>query len=171
MKFTTTILPLFCLTLVSARSAWLGGSSNDQLHLADDDFNVPGKNPLQFCSDPTEDLLTIENVDLDPNPPEVGQNLTIVAKGTLNEDIEKGAKVHLQVKYGLITLINQEADLCDQVKNVDLECPLEKGPMELTKVVSLPNQIPTGKYTVLADVYTVDKKKITCLTATVWFHH
>jgi hypothetical protein len=50
--------------------------------------------------------------------------------------------VHLQVKYGLIRIINQEADLCDNLKNVDLECPLKKGPMELTKDVDLPKEIP-----------------------------
>lgn len=48
----------------------------------------------------------------------------------------------LQVKYGLIRLINQEADLCDELTNVDLECPLEKGEMTLTKQVDLPAQIP-----------------------------
>jgi hypothetical protein len=127
-----------------------------------------------------------------------GKTLTITASGTLEEDVEEGAKVHLQVKFGLITLINQEADLCDQVKNVDLSCPLKKGDMTLTKEVDLPAQIPPvctrffglgartraqdcfygvstdkrwqGKYTVLADVYTKDGDKITCLTATVWFH-
>lgn len=50
--------------------------------------------------------------------------------------------MHLQVKYGLIRIINQEADLCDNLKNVDLECPLKKGPMELTKDVDLPKEIP-----------------------------
>jgi hypothetical protein len=78
--------------------------------------------------------------------------------------------VHLSVKYGLITIIRQTADLCDTVKNVDLECPIKKGEMSLTKDVDLPKQIPPGKYTVLADVVTKDDKKITCLTATVEFH-
>ena len=78
--------------------------------------------------------------------------------------------MHLQVKYGLITIIRQDADLCSQVKNVDLECPLKKGELALTKDVELPKQIPPGKYTVLADVTTKDDKKITCLTATVEFH-
>lgn len=76
----------------------------------------------------------------------------------------------MQIKYGLITIIKQTADLCEAVKNVDLECPLEKGPLKLTKEVALPSQIPPGKYTVLADVYTKDNAKITCLTATVEFH-
>ena len=99
-----------------------------------------------------------------------GQALSITARGDLSQDVEDGAKVHLQVKYGLITIIRQTADLCDQVKNVDLECPIKKGETSLTKDVELPKQIPPGKYTVLADVMTKDEKKITCLTATVEFH-
>lgn len=47
----------------------------------------------------------------------------------------------LQVKYGVITLIKQTVDLCEQVKNVDLECPLE-GEMKFVKEVELPREIP-----------------------------
>lgn len=71
-----------------------------------------------------------------------GKTLSISAKGNLTEKVEEGAKVHLQVKYGLITLINQEADLCEQVGQVDLKCPLDKGELKLTKDVELPNEIP-----------------------------
>ena len=99
-----------------------------------------------------------------------GESLSISAKGTLNEDVEEGAKIHLQVKYGLITLINQEAELCDYVKEVDLSCPLKKGDLVLTKSVNIPKQVPSGKYTVLADVFTKDSDKITCLNAVVTFH-
>jgi hypothetical protein len=56
--------------------------------------------------------------------------------------VDKGAKVALTVKWGLITLISQEVDLCDQIKNVDLECPLNKGEMTLKKEVQLPKAIP-----------------------------
>jgi hypothetical protein len=50
--------------------------------------------------------------------------------------------MHLQVKYGLITLINQEADGCDTIGKADLECPLDKGEMTLTKDVDIPREIP-----------------------------
>ncbi|KAM0718857.1 hypothetical protein Q7P37_005929 [Cladosporium fusiforme] len=136
----------------------------------DDSLSVPGDNPLQHCANPKDDILTIESVDLSPNPPKAGTTLSITAKGDLAEDVEEGAKVHLQVKYGLITIIKQEADLCNTVKEVDLECPIKKGETALTKKVELPKQIPPGKYTVLADVISKDDKKITCLTATVEFH-
>ncbi|PBP16729.1 putative Phosphatidylglycerol/phosphatidylinositol transfer protein [Diplocarpon rosae] len=131
---------------------------------------VPGDNPLMFCqSDHSSDILTLEEVNLSPNPPEAGKTLSIEAKGTLLEDVEDGAKVILQVKYGIIGLVKTEADLCEQVENVDMECPIKKGPITLTKDVELPSQIPDGRYTVFADAYTKDGEHITCLKAAVQF--
>ena len=75
----------------------------------------------------------------------------------------------MQVKYGLITLIKQEADRCDQIGNVDLSCPLKEGKMKLQKSVQIPAQVPKGKYTVMADVYTEDKEEVTCLESVVYF--
>jgi hypothetical protein len=104
--------------------------------------------------------------------------------------VEEGAYVVLQVKYGLIRLINTKADLCENIQNVDLECPIKKGKTTIKKDADLPAEIPPvsisawqrmlpkkphayifikGKYTVLADVYTKDDAHITCLTATVVF--
>lgn len=106
----------------------------------------------------------------------------------MKERIEEGAYVLLTVKYGLIRLISTKADLCKEIGNVDLECPLEAGEMEIQKSVDLPAEIPPvrapvrlsstsiqllirsqGKYTVLADVFTADDVQVTCLTATVAF--
>ena len=103
------------------------------------------------------------------------------------EDVGPGAYVVLQVKYGLIRLVNTEADLCEQVANVDLKCPIKKGKTVITKDVELPKEIPPvsfllpisrtltnmcqGTYTVFADAYTArpESKKIICLEATVTF--
>jgi len=166
MQLTTLLLAALSAISVQASPSWVGG---DQVTIQDE-FKVPGDNPLYFCGDPKDDLVKIDSVDLDPNPPTAGSKLSIKASGTVNETIEKGFKMHLQVKYGLITLINQEADGCDTIGKADLKCPLKKGDMSMTKDVDLPAQIPPGTYTVLADVYTEDKKKITCLTAKITFH-
>lgn len=48
----------------------------------------------------------------------------------------------LQVKYGLIRLVNTEADLCEQVSNVELDCPIQKGNTTIVKDVELPKEIP-----------------------------
>lgn len=76
-----------------------------------------------------------------------GQTLKIKAEGVLHERVEKGAYVLLEVKYGLITLLRQRPDLCDQIVNVNLECPLEEGPLVLTREVDLPAQIPPVRWT------------------------
>jgi hypothetical protein len=98
-----------------------------------------------------------------------GEELVIKAVGYASKDIEDGAYVLLTVKYGLIRLISTTADLCEQIKNVDLECPIKKGDISITKSVDLPAEIPPGKYTVLADVFTKDDEPVTCLQATVVF--
>jgi len=41
--------------------------------------------------------------------------------------------------------------------------------MEIEKEVNIPRQVPPGKYTVLADVKTVDKRAITCMESTIVF--
>merc|ERR1712169_131802 len=74
--------------------------------IANDDNKIPGDSPLQFCpGDHSKDLVTIESVDLSPNPPKAGNELVIKAKGTIKETIEEGAYVLLTGKYGLIRLI------------------------------------------------------------------
>ncbi|KEY82116.1 peroxisomal 3 ketoacyl coA thiolase Kat1 [Aspergillus fumigatus] len=166
MKLISTAATLFvCLAPLSASARSISFFDSTQAPIQLETFPVKGDNPLVYCSDPSGNILQIESVDLVPNPPLPGQTLSINASGNLKERVEEGAYVALEVKYGLITLIKQTADLCEQIKNVDLECPLEKGEMTLTKQVDLPSHIPPGKYNVHADVYTKDGKKITCLDA------
>ena len=122
---------------------------------------VPGDNPLTYCKkDHDDDILVLDHVNLSPNPPTAyiqpsrsrippkanivnsGSTLSIEAVGTLLEDVEDGAYVILQVKYGLIRLVNTQALLCEQVSNVDLECPIKKGKTTITKDVEIPKEIP-----------------------------
>ncbi|KAK3113296.1 Phosphatidylglycerol/phosphatidylinositol transfer protein [Teratosphaeriaceae sp. CCFEE 6253] len=170
MKLFAVAATALLTTTAAARSSIFGSSGPAISPNADGSLSVPGDNPLQHCADPKDDVLTIDAVDLSPNPPKAGQTLSITASGKLHKDVEAGAKIHLQVKYGLITIIRQEADLCDTVAKVDLECPLHKDKeTKLAKDVDLPKEIPPGKYTVVADVLSKDGDKITCLTATVEF--
>ncbi|KAF2725753.1 hypothetical protein K431DRAFT_280469 [Polychaeton citri CBS 116435] len=165
MRFPITAALVGLVTSSTALSFFQG----NQISVLEEGLDIPGENPLKHCENPEHDILDLKKVDLDPNPPAAGKTLKITASGYLSEDVEDGATVHLQVKYGLITIIRQNADLCETVKNVDLECPIKKGDITLTKEVDLPKEIPPGKYTVLADVFTKDEEKITCLTATVEF--
>jgi len=130
---------------------------------------VPGESPLCHCKEAPDDILTIDKVDLIPNPPVPGQPLTIKASGTLHDVVTKGAQVEVTVKYGLITLIKRIVDLCDHVDEVDLECPIDAGKLTLTKVVDIPKQVPPGKYNVAANAYLVDGRPLTCLVGQIFF--
>jgi hypothetical protein len=62
-----------------------------------------------------------------------GKTLTVEASGTLLKDVEAGAKLYLTVKYNSVIILKEEADLCDQLPNVDLSRPLEKGCFSVAK--------------------------------------
>jgi hypothetical protein len=152
-----------------------------------DSTKVPGKSPVEICSlSPSDDLVNIMYINLTPNSPLAGQNLTIEAMGYLKTHVEEGAYANFEVKYGFIKLLSGTADLCEKAAEVDLECPLEKGQVKVQKVVALPSQIPPvipllakyfgirltfvkGKYQVTANIFTAKDELITCLTATVFF--
>ncbi|KAI0876881.1 phosphatidylinositol transfer protein [Hypoxylon argillaceum] len=160
-----------CVTALSASNlvsagSWFGGNDAS----VKDSEKVPGDSPLQLCDkDHGLDTVHIKQVDLLPNPPEAGSDLVIHATGTVFEPIEEGAYVQLVVKYGLIRIVSTKASLCDQVENVDLKCPIEKGVLSIIKSVEIPKEVPPGTYNVFADVYNADDTPITCLQATVTF--
>lgn len=134
-----------------------------------DEKPVPGNSPIIQCDALTKQVLTLQKVVIDPDTPTRGQNLTFVASGFLKEDIVEGAYVDVDVRYGFIRLIHQTFDLCEEVQNVDMECPINKGQQLISKLVEIPNEVPPGKYIVNARAYTVNDELITCLSATVEF--
>ncbi|GFP53532.1 hypothetical protein ACSS6W_001077 [Trichoderma asperelloides] len=167
MRFSTAVA---CLSACLAAPATALAIWGDSAHAFDSNLKVPGENPIEFCNaDRDDNLIVIDKVDLAPNPPKAGKPLLITASGEVKQTVETGAYVKLVVKYGLIQLLSTTADLCEQLDNVDLSCPLEPGNMTITKSVDLPTAIPPGTYSVLADVYSNDDLPITCLKATVNF--
>jgi len=171
MKPSICLLPFALSSLVAA---WVKVGGQDvfggQEVIGGSTLAVPGANPLEFCdSDISKYLLTVEHVNLIPNPPVAGETLSIDAAGNFSVVVEKGAYVDLVVKFQkFIQILKRTEDLCAQMENVDEECPLE-GKIQVIKDVDLPRQIPPGEYTVTADVYTKDKQRLTCIKATVRF--
>lgn len=66
MKVATILLAASSAASVSAVSLFSTGGDQAVIN---EDFKVPGDNPLYFCADPKDYLLDLENVDLSPNPP------------------------------------------------------------------------------------------------------
>ncbi|KAI1315291.1 Phosphatidylglycerol/phosphatidylinositol transfer protein [Mortierella claussenii] len=138
-------------------------------------FNfAPAPATIEECGDLT-DLLKIEYVNLTPNPPLRGQELSVDAKGYLSEDIVEGAKIDIVVKVGLIKLLVNTYDFCEESVKIDKPCPILAGEQSLQHTVELPKEIPPGKYTVNIKVRNpaVDEetpgKQVTCLIAKAQF--
>ena len=68
LALTLSLLPLYTSAVAASKS--FSFFSHDQQTLGGDDLSVPGDNPLDFCADPADYILIIDNVDLDPNPPQ-----------------------------------------------------------------------------------------------------
>lgn len=158
----------FALLLTSCLAV-VPGYHHDALPGTPDRRPIPGDSPIVQCDVKDKQLLDLKRVVISPNPPERGQNLTITAEGTLAKDIVDGAYVDVDVRYGFIKLVSDTFDLCKESTKVDLECPIKKGSQTLTKEVAIPNEVPPGKYLVVARAYTKDDEFITCLTAEVEF--
>lgn len=67
MQITTLTTAFLIATAVSARSTFF--ASSPAIAPYEDSFEVPGENPLRHCEDPKDDILDLQSVDLDPNPP------------------------------------------------------------------------------------------------------
>lgn len=67
MKVSAVLLAASSAASVSAAATWTMGGNQVVIN---EDWKVPGDNPLYFCADPKDYILDIENVDLDPNPPQ-----------------------------------------------------------------------------------------------------
>ncbi|KAK5998314.1 Phosphatidylglycerol/phosphatidylinositol transfer protein [Cladobotryum mycophilum] len=166
MRFTTTLAYLSACLAVPATARSIFSPSV----FPGEDHKIPGESPLYLCDgDHSDDLVQITKVDISPNPPKPGQDLVITATGTVSNTIQDGAYAQVTVKLGLIRLLSQTFDLCQQVGNIDLKCPLEAGNLTVSHTVTLPREIPPAKFNVVADVYTTDDAPITCLTANVDF--
>lgn len=133
---------------------------------------IPGGSPICQCDASEKQMLEISNVDLFPNPPVRGQNLTISALGNLHDTVEEGAYVDVEVRLGYIKLLTQTYDLCETLEENDVDgltCPLTAGLYSVVKEVEIPAEVPPGKYVVVARAYNVDDELITCLTGDITF--
>ncbi|TIA91255.1 hypothetical protein E3P99_01180 [Wallemia hederae] len=119
------------------------------LYLGDDaakDVDVLSKWSWNDCGG-DDDALKLTKLDVSPDPPQSGRNLTIDAAGVVNRYIGEGAYADVAVKLGYITLYSTRYDLCKEAHDADaqIQCPVEKGERAIKQNVELPSHIPPGE--------------------------
>ncbi|KAG6027772.1 hypothetical protein E4U19_006435 [Claviceps sp. Clav32 group G5] len=129
---------------------------------SNEDLKIPGHTPIEYCPNKkSEGYIKLISIGFS------GGVLAFTARVT--RIIEKRAYMDLTVKYEGIRLLGTTTDLCQQITEVGLRCPLRYGEISFTRAVTLPNKknIPPGTYTITADIFSVSHSRITCLTVTV----
>ncbi|KAL0951083.1 hypothetical protein HGRIS_007821 [Hohenbuehelia grisea] len=135
-----------------------------------------------------EDGIQIESIDVSPDPPKPGKDLTVKVKAVALERVVEGAYADVTVKLGLIKLLQKQFDLCEEAEkaNATVQCPVEKGSYDVTQTVALPKEIPQGpalffmphsmlftlflaKFVVLANGYSADDEDLFCVRIKISF--
>ncbi|TCD61313.1 ERI1 exoribonuclease member 3 [Steccherinum ochraceum] len=140
---------------------------------------LPPQEPLQQLSDKWtwKDCgssgfpLHVESIEITPDPPRPGEDLTVTAKGVADITIEDGAYAEVAVKVGRIKILQKEFNLCEEAlkANASIQCPVSEGDHEITHTVALPKEIPPAPFNVHIDGYTVDDEDLLCLDLSIDF--
>jgi len=117
------------------------------------------------------DVVQVYDIQVQPDPPEPGKDLTITANGLVRETIEEGAYANVVVKIGLIKLLQKTFDVCEEARNANatIQCPVKEDNYTLIQTVHLPKEIPRGKFVVDVRAFTVDDRDMMCLNLKVDF--
>ncbi|KIK06917.1 hypothetical protein K443DRAFT_673810 [Laccaria amethystina LaAM-08-1] len=117
------------------------------------------------------DIIQIESLEVSPDPPQPGKDLTVKVKAHVSQTIEEGAFADVTVKLGLIKLLQKRFDACEEARNVNatVKCPVEPGSYTVEQTVALPREIPRAKFLVKVLGFTVDEEEMLCLELKVDF--
>ncbi|KAG9080917.1 Phosphatidylglycerol/phosphatidylinositol transfer protein, partial [Ceratobasidium sp. 370] len=122
------------------------------------------------CGSPG-DVVHIKSIEVSPDPPQPGKDLTVTVNAFADEVIEEGAYADVTVKLGLIKLLKKEFDICQEARsaNATIQCPIAAGDHKVVQTVALPKEIPRAKFAVLAQGYSVDDADLMCVKIDIDF--
>ncbi|KAG8790361.1 Phosphatidylglycerol/phosphatidylinositol transfer protein [Ceratobasidium sp. 428] len=161
MLARTPSLVLAAFALSSAVSAlFVPGNLIDQVRVGGDEVHTT--NSWRWIDNglPT-DAVQVKSIKLSPDPPQIGKDLTITARGVVTRRIEDGAYADVTVKLGLIKLLHKQFDICEEARNnnVTVQCPVEPDEYEVIQTVNLPKETPKAKFTIDVQAFATEESK------------
>ncbi|CEG68622.1 hypothetical protein RMATCC62417_04845 [Rhizopus microsporus] len=137
-------------------------------------FNALGESNVEYLDCGVGDEpFRLESIKVLPEYVKPGENVTVIVKGIATERIEDGAYADVTVKVGLVKLLHKQFDICEELKNnrdnVNIQCPIEKGPIEIKATAALPKEIPRAKFVVAARAFTENDDDLACVNLSVDF--
>ncbi|KAG6835129.1 hypothetical protein H0H93_004591 [Arthromyces matolae] len=122
-----------------------------------------------LSSGTSSDIMHVEDIQISPDPPHVGKSVEVTGHGQVSSLIKEGAYADVNVKSGILTVYSQRANLCQEARDLgwNIQCPVSAGAYTFDESMTIPSNIPRGKYIVKVNAFTVDHAPIFCLQTTM----
>ncbi|KAI5115312.1 hypothetical protein M0805_004991 [Coniferiporia weirii] len=122
------------------------------------------------CGEPS-DPIQLKSIEVSPDPPKPGEDMTVTVKALVTDRIEDGAYADVLVKIGVVKLLERRFDMCEEARNAeaDVQCPVEEDEYVVVQTVALPKEIPRAKFVVQVRGYTKDDENMACVNLSVDF--
>ncbi|KAI0639779.1 ML domain-containing protein [Trametes polyzona] len=135
------------LLLLAAALGGAAASPIDEQHILGSSSSLaPGKDWDWTDCGTDSHIVHIKSIEVTPDPPKRGEDLTITVEGVADQDVQDGAYADVTVKVGVIKILQKEFDICEEAQkaNASIQCPVEKGNHKVVQSVTLPKEIPPG---------------------------
>ncbi|CAK5269060.1 unnamed protein product [Mycena citricolor] len=163
---------LFSLVVLASAAAGSVLSLPKQLPIGSSPSSVlpPDSWSYEDCGNES-DPVSITSISVSPDPPKIGQDLTVSVAFEVTQLVEEGAFADVLVKVGRIKLLNQRFDLCEEGRkaNASVSCPVEPGNYVITQTVELPKETPKLRYVINVQGWTKAEKALACVDLGVYF--
>ncbi|KAL5533776.1 hypothetical protein ACEPAG_236 [Sanghuangporus baumii] len=167
MKYLNLLLALLAPLSIVSGSVVL---QENTVHVQDEPVKTTEGWGWEDCGDPS-DPIQIKSIEVSPDPPKPGENMTVKVAAYAQERIEDGAYADVMVRIGTIKILDKRFDLCEEARNaqVDVQCPVEEGDHFVEQTVALPKEVPRAKFLVQVRGYTVEDENLVCTDISVDF--
>ena len=115
---------------------------------------------FNHCSETTK--FGIKQLNLVPDPPEIGSNLTISFSGTSEENVYQGSYLDIEISVLSIKIATHTYNLCN---DLHVKCPIYQGAVYQGNLTyTIPKEVPKD-LTISAklNVYNSNKTEISCI--------
>lgn len=113
--------------------------------------------PFSLCPGAPSDL-SISKVQVTPDPPVAGQNITIWAYGAVDEEMTDGSQVVIAVDFMGVQIFSESLPMSDVT-----QMPAGPGPIEIHYAIDIPGGVPHGPYSVSLTFDDQTGTELTCL--------
>ncbi|WOO77365.1 Phosphatidylglycerol/phosphatidylinositol transfer protein [Vanrija pseudolonga] len=139
------------------------------------DFRMPrqgGREGRQLPYEASAERLSLVSwIQLTPDPPQRGKELTVSFRTTVSEVLDEGAYADVAVNIGLVKVLRKQYDLCEEARNLNtsIQCPAQQGEYYVEHTFDLAKTIPEAKFNIKVRGFTVKEEPLVCLDLVVDF--